>query len=322
MNKSLIAGGSVCLAWAAAAFAGLPEGKDINEWFDEMARAVASLNYEGNFIHYHDGLTENMWVVHRVDEDSVRERLVALDRSGLEIIRDNDTVTCVFAREKTVLVEEGGWANPISTMLPVQHRDLAHSYRVLISGTEQIAGRETKRIEIKPRYTKLYSYRLWMDTETALPLRSETVTDDGDVVERVEFRRISFPQHIPDEMLVAQTPIDGFKRRTVPPPPEPTASDGESDWRVEDLPEGFQMTALYEEETDRAGSEHMVFSDGIASVSVWVEPSGGETKRVSGTRKLGSAYVYMGQLDGYEVTVMGEVPRDIVEQIGKSVSHR
>ena len=74
---------------------------------------------------------------------------------------------------------------------------------------------------------------------------------------------------------------------------------------------------------DEPGVEHWVYSDGLASVSVYIEQSqGGSQEGYRGMAHRGALNAYGTMVAGHYVTVVGEVPRQTVELIGKSVRIR
>jgi sigma-E factor negative regulatory protein RseB len=66
--------------------------------------------------------------------------------------------------------------------------------------------------------------------------------------------------------------------------------------------------------------QHLVYSDGLASVSVFIEPRSPQTQVMSGLAKVGAAFAYSRNLDGHQVTAVGEVPAATVEAIAAGVT--
>jgi sigma-E factor negative regulatory protein RseB len=64
---------------------------------------------------------------------------------------------------------------------------------------------------------------------------------------------------------------------------------------------------------------HLVFTDGIASVSVFVEPRKPDSKPSEGPARVGSSSAFSTVIDGHQVTAVGEVPPNTVELIAKQV---
>jgi len=69
---------------------------------------------------------------------------------------------------------------------------------------------------------------------------------------------------------------------------------------------------------------HLVFTDGLASVSVFVESSPisaspGTQGQVSGTTRVGSTSAFSTVVEGHRVTAVGEVPPSTVQFIAKAM---
>ena len=125
-------------------------------------------------------------------------------------------------------------------------------------------------LEIKPRDEFRYGYMLWLDQETAMPLQSQLIDDQGEVVEQILFTDIEFPDRLPAEALEATIDTTGF---TMLRAPESSPLAAGIPWRAAAVPGGFKLSVATQ--SPIAGSdtpvEHLVYSDGLATVSVFIE---------------------------------------------------
>src|SRR6266566_1460712 len=114
-------------------------------------------------------------------------------------------------------------------------------------------------------------------------------------------------------------PIDWQVRESPPGEVQPQ----ETGWVVKDLPAGFAkvVEGFRTLRGKSAPVAHLVFSDGLVAVSVFVEPVP-PTPQPVGLSQQGGINVYSRQLDDYLVTVLGEAPGATVRQIAYSVAHR
>lgn len=307
----------LCALAALAGVTGSPE--DPSAWLDRMAHAVENLSYQGTFVHITDGSNsvETMRIIHRVADGKVSERLISLN-GGREIIRNDDEVRCVLKGEKSVVVDR--YDSPLRAALPVHREDLEDFYRFLVVGRESVIERPTRVIEVRPRDEFRYGHRLWLDEATAMPLRSALIDEQGDIVEQVLFTSISLDETIPDkELKPALETGQGYKWFV------DNNGAGEvdnGDWRAESLPDGFRLTVARTNATGEVEKEHYVYTDGLATVSVFVEQASSETSPLKGVSTLGSANAYVTTIDGYQITAVGEVPPSTVEMIGASLRRR
>ncbi|MEO0973653.1 MAG: MucB/RseB C-terminal domain-containing protein, partial [Pseudomonadota bacterium] len=164
-----------------------------------------------------------------------------------------------------------------------------------------------------------FGYRLWLDQETALPLKTMTVGDRGHVVELMHFTAIDFPDEIADEALAATLSSDGFGT-LAPTPVAEHDQNAQTQWEARRLPVGFRLS-LSSRERSREGnqSEHLVYSDGLASVSVFIESATDPGPNRPNLAELGAASAFSRVLGGFRIIVVGEVPADTVTMIGRSM---
>lgn len=295
--------------------------QDARFWLERMSRAVEELNYEGTFIHVIGRRAEMLHIVHRNDNGDVAERINAVDGAGPEIVRQRDRVQCILPDRRVVLLEQTREANPLVATLPVYSAELEANYAVMSYQKGQIASRPTQVVGIKPKDTFRFGYVLWLDQETALPLKSQVRDENGEVVEQILFTEFEILDEIPDSALASTIDTEGFT--WFRPPVQTTDGPDYSAWHAT-LPQGFELSAAARRRI--AGSEypveHLVYTDGLATVSVFIEDPNSATEVGEGYIRLGSTNAYALTLNGRKVTAMGEVPRQTVELIAKSIEER
>ena len=294
---------------------------DPHFWLDRMAKAVEYMNYEGVFIHMHNGEMESMEVVHRYQDNKVGERITALDGAGREIIRNENEVMCIFPDKRTVLVEPRKDQSPLLSTLPSYSEDLNSYYEFLMHKKTRVAGRPTQVLVVKPRDGFRYGFKLWLDTATAMPLKSQLRNEQGEVVEQILFAEITLPQTIADSALKARIKTENFRWVRQAPQARAAESRGKVMWRAARVPRGFQLSVTHRQVM--AGSEspvdHLVYTDGLASVSVFVEALDSDAEPDEGWSKIGAANAFSTRISGRVVTAVGEVPAHTVKAIANSV---
>jgi sigma-E factor negative regulatory protein RseB len=282
--------------------------------------ALQTLDYDGTFVYLHDNKLETMRIVHQLTEGGEKERLVSLTGSPREVLRDDRAVTCIMPDNKSVMV---GMSRPRQPF-PVVPRDLdtlSLYYDLEDAGEGRMTGYMTRIIKIKPKDTLRYGYRFWIDRETRMLLKFDLTGVDGKPIEQVMFTSLGVGEGIPADALKPSLSGDGYTwyRQENSKPKENTGTPG---WMVGRLPAGFRMVnfQLKRMRQDSESAEHMVFSDGLATVSVYVEKLAEGQAPVTGLSSMGAVNAYRAQVDGYQVTVIGEVPRTTVQMIARSVS--
>jgi sigma-E factor negative regulatory protein RseB len=316
------AGGSAALCLAAQVWAAGPAVQDDPRgWLARTDQALSNRNYEGVFVHQHAGESETLRVIHRVDGEGVSERLLSMDGSGREFIRKGAQLICYLPDQHVVLVEKTPDAALLLTGLPRIDASAAGQYGVTEVTRARVSGRDTRVIEIVPTDQLRYGYRVWIDEGTAMPLKTQLRDSHGGVLEQIVFTSLNMLAHIPKAAL--EPAVDARGYRWVKRESEPVDSSALTvSWEANTLPAGFHMTASARQMLPSGPVEHLVFSDGLASVSVFVEmgrSDGSDAAREDDAATLGTSSAYSTVAEGYRVTAVGEVPPETVRVIARAI---
>lgn len=294
--------------------------QDASSWLARMNSAVEELNYRGVFVHMQGTTFETLQVVHANDNGRVSERVMSLDGAAREIIRDGEEVRCIFPDSETVMLEDNANASPLVAALPSYSDALAASYDFKRhTRTDRVADRRTQIISIMPKDGLRYGYRLWLDEKTAMPLKSELVDESSVTVEKMLFTHIEIADAIPASELEATINTEGFAFWR--PPAMAKQSQSKTSLVAAHLPPGFRLS--FATTGPMAGSrypvDHLVYTDGLATVSVFIEDPRRSPEIATGFSRLGTANAFSLTIGGRQVTAVGEVPRRTVEWIARSL---
>jgi|HigsolmetaAR204D_1030405.scaffolds.fasta_scaffold00056_58 sigma-E factor negative regulatory protein RseB len=308
--------GVVLLSLAALAHAG---DRGAREWLERMSESMSTRNYEARFFRIRDSRSDGWRIIHRVDRGRATERLVSLDGSGREYIRNEAEVICYLPDQRKVLVEKRAQESTLLSTVPVYSERLEANYSIELGGATKTLGRRTQLILVKPRDQFRYGYRLWLDEETAMPLKSQLVDRNGNIIEQILFAELHFRERISADALKPSVATDGFQ--WIYQDTQPEIRNATLDWVIRP-PAGFRLTTWRVQAI--AGSsapvQHLVYSDGLASVSVFIEPRNPQSEPIRGLAKVGAAFAYSRDLDGHQVTAVGEVPAVTVQAIATGVT--
>jgi sigma-E factor negative regulatory protein RseB len=304
----------------ACSTAAASERPDPGDWLNRMAAAVQQTSYSGTVIRISDGEAEALKVVHTVSDGVIREKVVAQEGSGLEIIRNGNEVHCILPDRKSVLVEEWDDQSTLFSTLPTSKVRFGSEYDVVLMREERVAGRKTILVAIRPHDEYRYGHRIWLDLETAFPLQTQLIGSDGQPIEQVRFVDISLNTPIDLDMLAPSIDIAAF--RWVNQPPRHVSRNIETSWTSSDLPRGFRAVSTHAEELPGSDkmTTHILYSDGLANVSVFIVEA--ESGAAGGTSNVGGSNSYSAIVDTYRVTAIGEVPAMTVRQIATTMTLR
>jgi sigma-E factor negative regulatory protein RseB len=288
-----------------------------HDWLNRMASAVQSTNYEGTVIRLQNGKVEALKIAHSVTDGVVRERVIIQEGNGLEIIRHGNEVQCILPDKQSVLVEEWDDQSTLFSTLPSSDIRFGNEYDVSVVREERVAGRKAMLLAIRPHDGFRYGHRIWLDIETGFPLQTKLVGDDGEAIEQIKFADISIDKDIHASALASSINTDNFRWFTQPRRSIVPAVD--SRWSNDDLPAGFRLISNTEEELPGRDFPvtHILFSDGLANVSVFIEPA--DRIDIARRSRVGASHSYSVEIGGYQVTAVGEVPAATVEQIASSM---
>lgn len=292
------------------------------DWLMRMNQATRQLNYNGTFVYQHGDQLEAMRIIHMVEGDSVQERLVSLNGAAREVIRDDQQVTCYLPDRQSVFVEHRlGREKSFPVILPERVKDLKKNYTIQLSNKSRVTGREAQAIIISPRDKYRYGYHMWADEQSGLLLKADLVDHMGKTLEQFMFTQVDIGRRIEPYELepgIASEGLAWYWGKTLEANDTPAASV----WSVEQLPQGFKRVnrIMRKGPTRDSTVVHLVYSDGLAAVSVFIEEAEDEKPSMIGASRMGAVHAYGNIVDGRQVIVVGEVPAATVELIGKSVT--
>ena len=319
------------IGWLALAMvvATAVAAEEPTKWLERMNQALTTRNYDGTFSHWQGGKVEMLRIIHRVQDGAVAERLVSLDGSGREFIRSGPDLACYLPDKKTVLVERRPADESLLGGFPAVNQQTANFYDIQEVAKTRLNRRDTRVITVSPKDEFRYGYRLWIDETTAMPLKTQLCDGHGRVIEQIVFASLTLATRIPDSAFKPDVSTEGFQwLRNQSPPAKESPENASLVWNALKLPPGFKMAARSAQvmpgSTDPVS--HLVFSDGLASVSVFVEmdtktkEAPEEEEVAEESSRVGSSSVYSTVMDGRKVTAVGEVPPATVRSIASSFS--
>ncbi len=317
--------GLLCAVFTNSSVAGETSGSP-QESLDRMARAAQTLNYDGTFVYRNGATMQSMRIIHRVGDDGERERLVALSGVAREVIRDRERVTCILPDRQSVVVAKSRPRTFPYSKLFESGTGFSRFYALSARRGERVAGRHTQLVTVDPHDRFRYGYRLWLDRDLGLLLRSELIDERGEIVEQLVYTNIDLPANIPDELLEPAISGAGYTWYNDDRTESAVASaaDSEPGWYPGWLPNGFELSDVARDPilASREPVEHLVFSDGLASVSVFIEQLGAAGEPLAGLDTMGAVNAHGRMVEDYQITVVGEVPAITVERVSRSIVRR
>ncbi len=288
---------------------------------NEMSQAGRDLNYDGVFVYRQGNQIETMRIIHKSGDDGIYERLVSLTGHAREVIRDKDEVRCYYPDNKSVVVEKSRTGELISTYIPNPVQSISEFYNFENAGSERVAGKDAWVVNVRPKDKYRYGYQLWIDKQTSLLLKSELKNQLGITLEQIQFAQINVLDHVDESLLKPGVSANDYTWYNNATKSNNTAEINNKKWQATWMPAGFSMSehATQAIATSAMPVKHIVYTDGLATVSIFVEKNDQQPDQYTGSVNIGGVNTYATHLDGYQITAVGEVPKATVKQMADSV---
>jgi len=286
---------------------------------DKAAHAARDLSYKGIFMYQSGTNSRSIEITHMNAGQGEYSRIVMLDGLPQELLSQGSDIVIFSPRNEKVVIEKRRGKNLFPALLPVNLELVKASYEARITGQERVAGREGFLVLLEPRDDYRYGYRLLTDKEFGLLLKATTLNQQNQVIEQIVFNQLN---------LLNMSDMEWFKPQVDPGKPyvmeeEVPAGMAESpqDWSLEQLPPGYRQIDHIKRMVPgkKTTVNQLIFSDGLSSVSLFIEPLVKGTRPKVGQTTVGPTNFYANVNHGHQIVVVGEVPQATVAQIANSV---
>ena len=308
---TLPAVGYVAAQATPAPAASAVESRSINDWLMRMHEASRKRSYIGTFVVSSGGAMSSAKIWHVCEGDQQMERVETLTGAPRSIFRHNDQVVTFMPDHKVVRSEKRESLGMFPQLLQSADGRIADYYKVKQEGTERVAGVEADIVLLVPKDGMRFGYRVWTEQKKGLVVKLQTLDTDGKVLEQAAFSELQLDAPVKmDKLLQMMGKIDGY--RVEKPVLVKTNASAEG-WVLKAPVAGFKPMSCYKRPATAnpaPGEEPLqwIFSDGLASVSIFVEPFDRQRHERESSLSMGATQTITRQLDAYWVTVMGEVP--------------
>ena len=307
---------------------------DLFDMLKRMSDADQNQNYQGTFILRKSDKLSAIRVTHGVNEKGDWESLEALDGEPRKIVRHNNRVISVYPDREIVTIRHTDKNRSLHPKLPENIDQLELFYSMNRLNDDRIANLQTLVVDLMPKDQYRYGYRYWVDKNTGMLLRCDLVAEEADnkknVIESMMFTSLDYLSESPEPAFNMQM-FEQYKQKVVDEPEIEASNSTLPQWTVKQLPKGFMLTQNimrhshlssaainHSSNTAKPDLLHLVYSDGLASVSVFIEKNQGAENHLRGLSSMGAVNAFGHAVDDYYVTVVGEVPVKTVQTMAQS----
>ena len=313
--------------------AATPEGesRSIDEWLARMHEAAKKRAYVGTFVVSSGGTMTSAKIWHVCEGSQRIERVDMLSGAPRSTFRHNDQVVTFMPEHRVVRHEKRDSLGGFPQFLQTTDSKIADFYVVRVGGVERVAGVEADIVTLQPKDALRFGYRVWTERKRGLVVKLQTLDLDGKVLEQAAFSELQLDAPLRmDKLVQMMGKVDGY--RVEKPALVKTSASAEG-WSVKLPVAGFKPVSCYKRPANRvaatagsttAGTEPLqwVFSDGLASVSVFVEPLDKQQHDKESTLSLGATQTLTRQMNNHLITVMGEVPMSTLRLFTNSIERK
>lgn len=310
----------VCLLACITINAHAATDEDLWQTLQKAALAAHALSYQGIFVCQSGQQSKSVQIKHYFDGQHEFARNVLLDGSPREVLSQGGDLVIYNQKNEKIVIEKRRGQNMFPAVLPTNLDAIRANYLLRSGDVERIAGREAQILFLEPKDNLRYGYRFWIDTEYGLILKSVMFNSHNEMMDSIAFNQLT---------LVSTADLDWFKpkidtnKNYVMEDEVAAIADNNSSphWVIKELPTGYrkvdQMIRMVHGKF--LPVTHVVFSDGLASVSLFIEPVTKGVKPRAGHCVVGNTSFYSSVAGYLQITVLGEVPEATTAQIANAV---
>jgi sigma-E factor negative regulatory protein RseB len=295
----------------AQSSAGVAPSRSVTEWLTRMHEASRQRAYTGTLVVSSASTMSASRIWHICDGTQQMERVETLTGAPRSTIRHNNDVITFVPDHKVAWVDKRESLGVFPELLRTPSNSLPEFYSVRESGAERVAGHLADMVDILPRDSLRFGYRIWSEKKTGLVVKLQTLGEQGAVLEQVAFSELQLDAPVRmDKLKRLMNDTKGYDvhRQVL----RKTTAEAEG-WRLKETVPGFQPMSCHTRDGEAAQSPgtapmQWVFSDGLASVSLFVEPFDAQRHGAEKSAVTGATHSLTRRVGAYWLTALGEVP--------------
>ena len=291
---------------------------------ERTSLAAKQLNYDGVFALQLGDKLQSVRIIHRASEQGEVERLISLSGVERELIRTDDSVMCVYPEGEEMQPNHQSLGRGFPSDLLSKLSLAEPYYNETLGKRGRVAGHQAQEVNFVPKDNYRYAYRLWIAKDNDLLLQSDLMAEDGQVLEQFAFSSVEMGLDIPALALKPQMQGNTMSwERVRPTLAKASIAELQSKWKIVWLPQGFNLVVHQNRIKARNGAaiEQRVYSDGLSSISVFIEKIRARHSHLHGGSKRGAVNAFGSIINAHFVTVVGSVPARTVEKVGNSIKY-
>ncbi len=293
--------------------------RTVNEWLARMHDASRLRSYVGTFVvSSNSGAMSSARIWHACDGQQQMERVESLTGVARSTFRRNDEVLTFLPEHRTVRTEKRESLGIFPDLLKPTETAIPEFYSARQLGSERAAGFDADVVFLAPKDNLRFGYRIWSEKKTGLVVKVQTLDPDGTVLEQSAFSELQIDAPVRMDKLSQMMAVpQGWRVEKAEAVKTTAAAEG---WGLKTDVAGFKPMSCYKRPPD--GVLQWIFSDGLASVSLFVESYDSKRHAQEGVFASGATHTFTRRLQDWWVTAVGEVPAQTLRAFSLNLERR
>jgi sigma-E factor negative regulatory protein RseB len=299
--------------------------RGVSEWLVRMHEASKLRSYVGTFVVSSIGggmSSARIW--HACEGDLQVERVESLSGAPRSVFRRNEQVVTFYPEAHVVRTERRESLGIFTGLLKSADSSIPDYYTARRVGGDRVAGFETDVVQLAPRDNLRFGYRIWSEKKSGLVVKLQTIDADGNVLEQSAFSELALDAPVrADKLTQMMTNTGGWRVENAGVSKTTAEKEG---WQIASAPPGFKPISCYKRpvggQPAPEGTMQWVFSDGLAAVSLFIEPFDTRRHTQEGLFASGATQTLTRRIQDWWVTAVGEVPPNTLRVFVQGLERR
>lgn len=301
--------------------------RSVTDWLMRLHDASRRRSYMGTFVvSSASGAMSSARIWHVCDGEQQMERVEALSGPPRTTIRRNDQVVTFLPESRVARIEKQESSGLFPNLLDSVDPAIAEFYGVRQQGSDRVAGFDADVVLLLPKDPLRFGYRIWSEKKTGLVVKLQTLDPEGRVLEQAAFSELQFEAPVRmDKLAQMMANTEGYRVEKAEQLRTTPAAEG---WALKAPVPGFKSMSCWRRGTAGVTEAVLqwVFSDGLASVSLFVEPYDRLRHGQEGALAMGATHTLtrrLGDKGGdWWLTAVGEVPAATLKAFAQGLERR
>ena len=290
--------------------------KSVNEWLVRIHDASRRRAYTGTFVVSVGADMASARIWHVCDGEQQMERVESLTGAPRSTFRLNNHVVTFFPDTKVARSEEREALGIFPNFLKSNDSAIAEFYNLKVLDSERVAGIDAEVVQLIAKDALRYSYRIWTERKSGLVVKLQTLDATGRVIEQAAFSELNLDAPVKMEKLVAMmNNTAGHKLEQVEMSKTTAGAQG---WAMSRGVPGFASISCFK----RPDTVQWIFSDGLATVSLFIEPFDRKRHSQEGVWAMGATQTLAKRMDDWWLTAVGEVPAPTLKVFAQQLERK